>query len=445
MERTTKPVSFIEAVRSMNGTPAAPAQSPAPRTGQGPPLGFENAVITAECARVRAARVGNRNRTLNDAAFNLAQVMDPGMWESELTQAALDAGLDLTEIARTIQSGVKGAGAKPRPAHRMPSGRPSGPVQDLPALDGYEEAEDENRPVRVDWASFWTADWAEDWLLEPLILRGGQTVVYSAPKTGKSLLSLELAAGLATGHKRLLGVEITEPSTVMYIDHENRLYGEIRDRLTKMGYGPDDDLSNLHYFSLQRFSPLDQAHGAAMLIREVEEANADLVIIDTASRTISGDENDNTTWLNWYRHTGKALKERGVSLLRLDHTGKDESKGQRGGSAKSGDVDLVWSLETVVKEDTYLLRCTDHRVEMTENLITLKRKNNPTRHEVDGDGFGGAMRAKADFLMRRLDETGAPRDLGVVAATNWLREQGESVTNGVLTKQLMEQRALGTL
>ena len=36
-------------------------------------------------------------------------------------------------------------------------------------------------------------------------------------------------------------------------------------------------------------------------------------------------------------------------MVRLDHTGKDQTKGQRGGSAKYGDVDAVWKLTEVVK------------------------------------------------------------------------------------------------
>jgi hypothetical protein len=56
------------------------------------------------------------------------------------------------------------------------------------------------------------------------------------------------------------------------------------------------------------------------------------VVIDTVSRAIDGEENSNDTWLN----------QLGIAMIRLDHSGKDETKGMRGGSAKSGDVDAVW-------------------------------------------------------------------------------------------------------
>src|SRR6185369_5973575 len=135
---------------------------------------------------------------------------------------------------------------------------------------------------------------------------------------------------------------------VLYVDFENDPKGDLRPRLEDMGFGPDD-LDNLAYLSFPPLGPLDTAVGAAELVAIVEAQGAEVVVIDTVSRAIRGEENENDTWLNFYRHTGKALKARGVAMLRLDHTGKDETKGQRGGSAKSGDVDMVWRMSKVTE------------------------------------------------------------------------------------------------
>lgn len=61
-----------------------------------------------------------------------------------------------------------------------------------------------------------------------------------------------------------------------------------------------------------------------------------MVVIDTISRAVGGEENDNDTWLNFYQYTGLRLKQAKVSVIRLDHTGKDLTEGERGGSAKAG-------------------------------------------------------------------------------------------------------------
>jgi RecA-family ATPase len=89
---------------------------------------------------------------------------------------------------------------------------------------------------------------------------------------------------------------------------------------------------------------LNSAQGGAELIAAVNAYGSEVVVIDTVSRAIDGEENSNDTWLAFYLHTGLQLKQLGVSMIRLDHSGKDESKGMRGGSAKAGDVDAFWLL-----------------------------------------------------------------------------------------------------
>ena len=118
------------------------------------------------------------------------------------------------------------------------------------------------------------------------------------------------------------------------------------------------------------------------------------------SRAVDGEENVNDTWLAFYRRTGLALKQRQVAVIRLDHSGKDETKGMRGGSAKYGDVDAVWRLSKVT-EDTFRLTCTDRRMRIVEDDLTLTRLDGPLRHEVRGDGYGARKDAlTADMVAR---------------------------------------------
>ena len=67
-------------------------------------------------------------------------------------------------------------------------------------------------------------------------------------------------------------------------------------------------------------------------------------MLDTSSRMVQGKENDSDTFIQLYRCSLVPLKRRGITVLRLDHPGKDESRGQRGSSAKDGDVDTIWRL-----------------------------------------------------------------------------------------------------
>ena len=111
-----------------------------------------------------------------------------------------------------------------------------------------------------------------------------------------------------------------------------------------MGYGPDDDLAHLHYALLPPLAPLDGRAGGDDVVARAAACEAELVVIDTFGRAVSGDENEADTVRAWYRLTGQRLKADGRAFLRIDHAGKDLERGQRGTSAKNDDVDIVWRL-----------------------------------------------------------------------------------------------------
>ena len=191
----------------------------------------------------------------------------------------------------------------------------------------------------VDWAEFWAKDQREaDWLFDDVLARGRGHAIYAGFKTGKSLFTLSVAARLA-----LQGV------AVIYLDFE---MGEddLYDRLSDMGYGAGTDLSHLHYAVLPSQPTLDTALGALALFEKVDAVQKThpdehvAVVIDTTARAVAGEENSADTYRDFYRYTGLGLKQRGVTWARLDHSGKDQSKGQRGSSAKGDDVDVVWRL-----------------------------------------------------------------------------------------------------
>jgi hypothetical protein len=120
---------------------------------------------------------------------------------------------------------------------------------------------------------------------------------------------------------------------------------DVRDRLTEFGIDSTLDLSNLLYaMRTDDFTALDTALGGAACLARIDADQPQVIIFDTFSRCVDGDENEADTVRAFFRHTGRPIKQRGISYLRLDHTGKDHAKGARGSSAKNDDVDLIWSL-----------------------------------------------------------------------------------------------------
>ena len=196
--------------------------------------------------------------------------------------------------------------------------------------------------ILINWQEFWTQSFPEeDWLIKPLIPRNQLVVIFAPGGTGKSLLALYIAAGLATG-RDIFGIE-HEPISVLYMDYEMQ-QAQLYERLTAMGYNNHTDLTRLHYASLPPIASLDTPEGAKEVCDLARTCQAELVIIDTFSRAVEGAENDADTVRNFYRWTALKLKTEGRSLLRIDHAGKDLKKGARGTSAKNDDVDLVWQM-----------------------------------------------------------------------------------------------------
>ncbi len=226
----------------------------------------------------------------------------------------------------------------------------------------------------VDWQAAWSEQpEATNWLYGEFIEAGTLVSMYGRPGTGKSLLALEIAADLARSGYR-----------VVYVDQENKVTGVV-ERLQAMGRTPED-VATLRLYSFAGLPPLDTAAGGVQLLALAAAANASLVILDTTSRLIAGRENDADTYLALYRLSLVPLLARGVAVLRLDHPGKDAERGQRGSSAKDGDVDAIWRLATVSDGVDYSLTREKSRSGHGPSEFALRRCYGPLRHEWGAGG-----------------------------------------------------------
>ncbi len=230
------------------------------------------------------------------------------------------------------------------------------------------------------------------------VATGRQTASYSLANVGKSLLALDACAARASG-RDVLGYPARPPIDILYVDLE-MTEADLRERLTDMGYGPDDDLSHLHYYQLPPLPPLDGELGGQILTSIAIERGVDLVVIDTMARAVDGKENDADTLRAFYRFTGRILKAAGIALWRLDHQGKEEARGQRGSSSKDDDVDMVFRL-TRLDSKTLKLTCTHKRVPWVPHEVTIVQHEEPVlRHVISAD----AVPAGTHGVIQALDE-----------------------------------------
>lgn len=350
----------------------------------------------------------------SEAAARILATEDPP------TGPAPDAdALGLTNLGR-VDSGATTSATTPTPS----------------TIDRFEPSR-----VRFD-DEFWKATNEDDWLIEPIIPRARLTALVGGPKTGKSLLMLDLAASVATG-RSLLGEQAGQRRRVLYADLE-MTPADLRERLVDMGYGPGDDFSHLVYYALPALPPLDTPTGGAELV-ELATANAvELVVIDTTSRVIEGDENDAGTFANMYRYTFAPLKALGIAVVRLDHTGHENSNRARGSSAKAADVDLIWSLTST--DNGVRLERTHQRISWAPDKVQLRRIEDPLRHEVVLDDWPAGTAetvkllasldvdpaASVNVAMQALRDSGNGRRKQVVAAAQRYRRSGPAAPIGIV-------------
>lgn len=304
----------------------------------------------------------------------------------------------------------------------------------------------------VSWADFWTREMIdEEWLIPDVIALGRAHVIYAGHKQGKSLYTLWSAAQVAIER---------EDVDVVYLDYE-MTESDLRERLEDMGHGPEVDFARLHYALLPMLAPLDTPQGAQELLEIVTRVRRPgchvYVVIDTMGRAVVGEENSNDTTRAFYRYTGSALKRAGVTWARLDHAGKDATKGQRGGSAKGDDVDVIWKL--IRGDDGIKLHCDAARMSWVPPEVVLRMTEGPLAYsrapKVAPAGTGEVIEALDDLdvpadatvddALRALRAAGNGRRKQVVSAAQKVRKEREDASfEGLLWAENRAGTAPGT-
>ncbi|WP_430332712.1 AAA family ATPase [Rhodococcus sp. ACT016] len=316
----------------------------------------------------------------------------PGLALQDLAGRFHAAGLDIDDYAPTTSTTWKLTAEEFETLTdpEVPADVPEPKRNDEPETDDTLNIDEDDRRLLglLDFEALLSGEQEPNvWLVPGLIQRGLLYQLVAAPKTGKSLLVLELAHRVAAGLDGLTGAELPEgdaspdgPASVLYLDAENspKIVG---DRLREMGVEPAS-LARLHYASFPALAPLDSERGAGDLLALARHVDAQLVVLDTVSRFVSGNENDAQTYLDLYRLTLAPLKREGRAVIRIDHTGKDAALGARGSSAKGGDVDVSWILTKGQTPARVKLTREFDRTHSHPDVIDLHRRQAPLRHEV---------------------------------------------------------------
>ncbi|MCU1370245.1 MAG: hypothetical protein JWO77_1439 [Ilumatobacteraceae bacterium] len=288
---------------------------------------------------------------------------------------------------------------------------------------------------RIEWGEMWASpDAGDDWLIRPLIASGRGHALYAPAKARKSLFALHVCACAASG-RPVLDYPGGWPVQILYIDMEMGT-SDVRERLTSMGFGPWDDLDAFAYYSLPSLAMLDSAEGGDQVLDLANAHGAQLVVIDTTSRVIGGEENSADTMRAFFRHTGSRLKAQGIAMLRLDHAGKEVGKGMRGTSAKADDVDVVWELKAQ-GSSRLVLKATHRRMGWVPEAVHLEQTSEPLAFQIAADSRPPDVVA----LVGHLDRLGIPDDAGRPSAQVALSAAGVRASNDRIGEAVKTRKA----
>jgi len=178
-----------------------------------------------------------------------------------------------------------------------------------------------------------------DWLVEG-IFPAGLSVMFGAPKAGKSYLALSMAWALATGRPWFSRNRGREPQQVLYLAGEG--VGDLRLRAESLLEHTDmHPGGRLAWWpvSLQLSNPTD----AARLRLEVEKVDAKVVIVDTWARYAGVRDENDAAQTQQAVNALEALTRRGVSVVVVHHASKQGV--MRGSSALAGAVEAAVRVE----------------------------------------------------------------------------------------------------
>ena len=203
-----------------------------------------------------------------------------------------------------------------------------------------------------------------EYLVDGVIPQGGLTFLYGAPGAGKSFIAVDFAHRVATGISWC--GRRAKKSGVLYIAAESRLCFPNRLTAARMRPGADIPAENLLYHA----NPvtLNPRHHdfATLTAHLILNPNIKLVVVDTLSRSLGGDENNNELTAEYLNAMQRIINETGVTILFVHHTGKDFLRGMRGSSNFTTFPEVILCTVPVYGEGKdaqvigHVLRCEKH-------------------------------------------------------------------------------------
>lgn len=179
------------------------------------------------------------------------------------------------------------------------------------------------------------------WLVPGMLPARGLGFLYGASGHGKSFVAVDLGLSLASGIP-YAGRPVARRYRVLYVLAEGSAGFYKRTAAWRL-HNPHGDPGD-RFLTLPEPVNLGDPNGvdSGYLAEIAAEHLADLVIVDTLARAMTGADENSARDMGVFVANAEAVARRiGGLLLPVHHTGKDETKGMRGSSAAFGGADVV--------------------------------------------------------------------------------------------------------
>jgi hypothetical protein len=247
-----------------------------------------------------------------------------------------------------------------------------------------------------------------NWLIEGFVEQDSLTLIYGAPASGKSLLSMDWACSVATGTP-WLGQHDVQRGGAYYVAAEG-LNGLSR-RFRAWSVGRKVSLKGAPLYQSTRGIQVLDRNSVLAMVADIEAIEAQtgvppkLVVIDTVARSFgAGDENSTEDMSNFIQHLDELIRKRwNLTVLLVHHSGHVEGRA-RGSSALRAAVDSEYGVSNDC--GNVLIHCTKMKEAEVPADVYLKirgidlgiidRKGRPVT--------GGLLVEPDDFINQKIAE-----------------------------------------
>jgi predicted ATP-dependent serine protease len=265
-----------------------------------------------------------------------------------------------------------------------------------------------------------------EWLWYPFIPYGKLTIIQGDPGDGKTTMVLNLAAKLSKGEQMDEGMDITEPTTVIYQTAEDGLADTVKPRLELAGA------------DCERIVVIDESDKSLSMVDErleeaIQKTKAKLLILDPIQAYLGGgmDMNRANEARDMTKKLGALAEKYKCAIVLIGHMNK--ASGNKAAYRGMGSIDFFAVARSVLLvgrvEGEPELRAV---VQIKNNLAAF---GHPKAFALSEDGFRwmGDYEITADEVLGGI----APKANKMEQAKRMLRELAET-TNAVQSSEVFE-------